>query len=300
MRSVLSLLSVVCCGAVLLPCHAKEGLLERQEEMLKGRNATFVLKTSRLQDAGEGVPSGTKPTVVSSQIVFNPDRAGVRFPPCSTYKIPHTLIALEERVVSSPDQVVKWDEKQFTIDPDIGEELRRKWAQDMTLRKAFQCSCVWFYQRISRHVPPATMKGYLEKFDYGNKDNSGQRDRFWLGEGNTLQISAMEQVAFLEKLHRRAFPLSPQTYNQAEQVFLTEDAPGYALYSKTGTGKLPSGRYVGWQVGYAVQKGAGKAPGQSGTVFYFAFNMEGKNMDDIVQNRPGLVRELLRLHGVVD
>ena len=50
------------------------------------------------------------------------------------------------------------------------------------------------------------MQNFLNQFDYGNRDISGGIDRFWLG--NTLRISPLEQVAFVQKMHERRLGVS--------------------------------------------------------------------------------------------
>ncbi len=289
-----------------LSAQEKKDVYDETHALLGDRQAAFILRKSVTTTDRETEKGGilkfsiTTSTSISTDFCYNQQRINERFPACSTYKIPHTLIALEENILSSPDQIVKWDAGRFSIDADIGEELRKKWAQDMNLKQAFKTSCVWFYQDIARQLPPKKVKGYLDRFEYGNRDNSGKRDRYWLGDGNTLKISAKEQVDFLQKLDRRKFDLKPETYDQAEQVFQTEDTPRYTLYAKTGTGKLPSGRYIGWYVGYIVKKEAEAAKKGETTTYYFAFNMDGTDMDDIAQNRLTIAHALLKLHGALD
>ena len=60
-----------------------------------------------------------------------------RFIPASTFKIPNTLIVLEEGLIKDPADVIKWD--------GVKREYA-SWNKDQTLKSAFQHSCVWCYQ----------------------------------------------------------------------------------------------------------------------------------------------------------
>lgn len=257
----------------------------------------------------------SKKTISSSTInTYNDERVETRFSPCSTFKIPNTLIALEEGILKSIDETIKWDKEKHIIDPGMSEELRNKWSRDMNLKNAFATSCVWFHQEIAKQVPPSLMKRYLKEFKYGNLDNSGPINHFWLS--SSLKISAREQVAFLKKLYHRKFDLKESTYNQGEQVFKTEDTPTYTLYSKTGSGINPDKTAIGWYVGYVVRKEIDKKADKAKdknkegeksenkkttkTVYYFAINMDGKDFNDIVKNRTTLARKVLKEQGIID
>lgn len=61
------------------------------------------------------------------------------FSPASTFKIPNTLIALNEGVVTK-DSVIVWDKKIREYE---------SWNKDQTLLTAFKSSCVWCYQEFA-------------------------------------------------------------------------------------------------------------------------------------------------------
>ena len=112
---------------------------------------------------------------------LNPARAAQRFPPCSTFKIPNTLIALQSGVAADANHFVKYD-PALKLE---GQGPTGAWGRDHTLRSAFANSVVWYYQEIARRVGDARMSAFLRQFDYGDRDMSGGLDRFWLG---TLRI----------------------------------------------------------------------------------------------------------------
>jgi len=63
------------------------------------------------------------------------------FIPASTFKIPNTLIILEEGLIKDQFEIIKWDGK---------EREYASWNKDQTLKSAFQYSCVWCYQRYAK------------------------------------------------------------------------------------------------------------------------------------------------------
>ncbi len=66
-----------------------------------------------------------------------------RFLPASTFKIPNTLIALEEGVIQNEKDIIEWD----------GEDKGwSQWNKDQSLETAFPLSCIWFYQELASRV----------------------------------------------------------------------------------------------------------------------------------------------------
>ena len=107
--------------------------------------------------------------------------------PASTFKIPNSLIFIEEYAVKDENEVLKWD---GTI-----REIPSHNA-DTDLKTAYKNSTVWFHQEMSRKVGTNKYKTYLKMFSYGNQNLSGKSDYFWLD--NTLTISPVEQINFLQ------------------------------------------------------------------------------------------------------
>lgn len=65
--------------------------------------------------------------------IYNQARANLRLSPASTFKIPNSVIALEEGVIKDQYEVIKWDGKKRFLDA---------WNKDQNLKTAFQISCV--------------------------------------------------------------------------------------------------------------------------------------------------------------
>lgn len=189
--------------------------------------------------------------------IHNLDAAEIRRSPCSTFKIPNSLIGLESGVINNKDHVLKWDGT---------ERWNENWNRDHTLESAFKHSTVWYYQELARQVGKATMQDFVDKMDYGNKDLSSGIDQFWLG--NSLQISAMEQIRFLQKLYYNRLPFSPTNMDIVKEIMIYKTGDNYVLRGKTGSGFVEGETSWGWFVGYLEVKDK---------VYFFASNIEAKD-----------------------
>jgi beta-lactamase class D len=198
---------------------------------------------------------------------YDSERCSERFIPASTFKIPNSIIAVEEHIVENANSLLKWDSIES------GNQL---WDKDLTLKEAFRVSCVPCYIRIANKVGDINYKKYLEKFDYGNKsttvetDDSNLKIAFWLiGE---LKISQEEQISFLRKLYDYKLPASTHSIDVTKEILIDEKKDNYILSGKLGRGKISKdGKEIGWYVGY-VEKGD--------NVYFFATNFESTNPSD--------------------
>jgi beta-lactamase class D len=185
-------------------------------------------------------------------------RARQRFSPCSTFKIPNSLIGLEAGAVQDAGTTLTWDR----VPRSRPEENRNH-----ILRSAFQQSIVWYYQEIARRVGEEQMTRFLRDFDYGNQSTSGGLTRFWLGSG--LEISAVEQVEFLRRLEGGSLPVSARSRAIVLEIMEVQRGPGYVLRGKTGSrGRSGGGYDLGWFVGWVEL--VGRRP------VFFAVNVEGE------------------------
>lgn len=195
------------------------------------------------------------------------------FIPASTFKIPNTLIILEEGLIKDQFEVIKWDgkEREYT-----------QWNKDQTLKSAFQYSCVWCYQHYARQLGDKKYHTYLRKFDYGNILTGSDVARFWLdGE---LRISVKEQINFLRKVHAEELPIQKSHIKTLKDIMLSEEHKSYTIWSKTGW----SGK-DGWFVGYLVT---------DNKTWFFANHIEIHKKSDL-EFRKKLTMETLRILNIV-
>ncbi|MFN8673146.1 MAG: class D beta-lactamase [Candidatus Sericytochromatia bacterium] len=205
---------------------------------------------------------------VPNILVFNNERAIKRFSPASTYKIPHTLFALDSGAVKDEFQVFKWD------------GVKRSFSghnQDQTLRLAMRNSTIWVYEIFAKKIGEKKAKEYLKKINYGNQDPSTTKGNYWV-DGN-LAISAYEQIAFLKKLYKNELPFSVEHQCLLKDIMINEAGRNWILRAKTGW----EGRF-GWWVGWVEW--------QEGAVF-FALNIDTPNRMEDLFKREAITREIL-------
>lgn len=211
---------------------------------------------------------------------YNEERCEERFLPASTFKIPNSLIFLEEKVIPDENFIVEWDSVDRGWD---------KWNMDHSLRSALKYSAVWFYQVLARQIDRKIYQEYLNQFNYGNKNIGDRIDYFWLDW--SLQITANEQIEFLKVFVKNELPVSQRSIDIAKEIMIVEETDSYVLRAKTGLGEKRDGIYTGWYVGYVET---------DDNVYIFAMNMEEENFENIKsQVRIELTKNVLRELGVI-
>lgn len=177
------------------------------------------------------------------EISYNHERTMQAFSPCSTFKVPNTVFALEAGVADL-DTKFPWD--------DVQRE-RVSLNKDHTLETAFQVSAFNIYQEIARRIGEDRMREYVGRLKYGNQDMSGGLDQFWLG--SSLKITARQQVDLMQGLLNLKWPFEEQHQTTVLNLMAQEVEDGYLYGGKTGSGRNPA---IGWWVGYAKSPERGR------------------------------------------
>lgn len=207
-------------------------------------------------------------------VVTDLERAETPFLPASTFKIPNSLIALETGVVADADHpTFQWDGVVREIDD---------WNRDHTLRTAIKASVVPVYQEIARQVGPERMQRYVEAFEYGNRSIGGDIDAFWLEGG--LRITALQQIAFLERLFKEELPVSKRSMEIVKEIMLLEQNDLGVMRGKTGTLRIDDKTRLGWLVGWVERRDEG---------FIFAMNLAFRD-PSVLGRRLTIAKALLK------
>jgi beta-lactamase class D len=252
------------------PAAAAERALSPLPEAAQAFADARVTGTLALLDSTDGVVACSDPA-----------RCEVAVTPASTFKIPHSIVALETGVVEGPDTILPWDGKPYT---------NAAWNRDLSLRDAFRFSCVPCYQAIARRVGEPSEKEWLHKLAYGNESTEGGADRFWLDAG--LVISPLQQLDFLRRFDTGKLPISERTADLVKDIMTLDVTESYVLRGKTGTVQ-PSegGRLVVWFVGWLEREERR---------VYFATLIDGAaaGVDPAELRRP-LTERVLRSRGLM-
>lgn len=170
-----------------------------------------------------------------------------RLPAASTFKVPLAVMAFDSGVLTDAHSSFKWDGKRGSR-----EVLNR----DHTARSWMENSVVWYSQRITPLLGERKLKDYLAAFHYGNQNLSEGILTAWLTsprkEGG-LNISAFEQVEFMERLWGKTLPVSKSAMELTQEITFLEISPrGYHLSGKTGSNFYNSENtlHLGWFIAH--------------------------------------------------
>lgn len=260
----MKLLAILLASVLSSPAAADDGMVDRPDW-----NAYFT----KFGATGTLVVVDERQTPAAT-LVFNRERSARRYSPASTFKIPHTLFALDAGAVADEFQVFAWD------------GVKRSFPghnQDQTLRSAMRNSTLWVYQGFARQIGESKARSYLRAANYGNADPSAGRGDYWV-DGN-LRISAVEQIAFLRSLYRNALPFKVEHQRLVKDLMIRQATSDRILRAKSGW----EGSY-GWWVGWVES--------QEGAVF-FALNMDTPRRLEDLPKREQIVSAVLRSMGVL-
>lgn len=217
--------------------------------------------------------------------VVNQQRAQTRLTPYSTFKIANALIGLERGVIKHTKQTLSFDKSKYIPQawwPPVWKLPR------YDLNSAFKYSMVSVFRQLAVDIGQPAMAQQVKRLNYGNGDISSGLDSFWLG--GSLQISALEQIKFLQGVYHNTFNLKPSSLAALKEIMLVEETQDYKIYAKTGAGKLENKSMLGWYVGF-VETEQG--------VHFFSANITAPTYAQVKTRRVEMVMAHLRKQGVL-
>jgi beta-lactamase class D len=185
-----------------------------------------------------------------AKIIAEEGDCNTRYSPQSSFKIALSLMGFDSGIFKDETDPIYpcEDGYDYYINVCKGPHNPRTWMRD---------SCLWYSRVFTQKLGMSKFQKYIEEFDYGNKNISGD-----LGKNNglthswvssSLKISPKEQVAFLEKLLLSKLDVSDYAYKMTKKILFKEElSGGWMLYGKTGNGRqidnplLQHGWFVGW------------------------------------------------------
>lgn len=106
------------------------------------------------------------------------------------------------------------------------------WNKDLTLKKAFNLSAVWYFEKVANEVGKENLSKFVSELSYGNYDTS-EEIPFWLN--STIKISPKEQVEFISNLFEYKFPIDKNHIDILKIVMQKGTINSGTLYGKTDT-----------------------------------------------------------------
>lgn len=197
--------------------------------------------------------------VATGAVLHRDGTCDQRFNPFSSFKLPLALMGYDAGILKDA-RTPAWD-----YDPAFNAVKRDQRRVDPTIWE--KDSVLWFSREITRQLGAEAFAAYISKFNYGNKDISGDPGKnnglthSWLA--SSLKISPDEQAAFVRRLLTGSLPVPADVAERTIAIIPTfETANGWTVQGKTGSGWLrdPDGqinknRPSGWFVGWATRDG---------------------------------------------
>lgn len=186
--------------------------------------------------------------------VYNQELAETRRPPCSTFKIISSLIALENKIIIPENSTRTWSEEIF---------WNEDWNRDINFSEAFRTSCVWYFRQVVDDIGKERMQRELDKLRYGNCDISDWEGRLNINNNNraltgfwiesSLMIAPREQVEVMERIFGSGSDYSEETRNELKKVMRLpeQEKSGISVYGKTGLGVTDGITVDAWFTGFA-------------------------------------------------
>ncbi|MBN3819297.1 class D beta-lactamase [Paraburkholderia sp. Se-20369] len=194
----------------------------------------------------------------TGQVLIQQGDCATRVTSASTFKVAISLMGYDAGFLK--------DTHAPTLDyrdgyPDWGGAA---WREPTDPARWMRISIFWYSQQVAQALGQARFQQYTSAFGYGNADVTSPRGELngvmgaWAN--GSLQISPLEQVAFMRKVVNRTLPVSAHAYDMTARLTQIDAQPGgWTVHGKTGTGS-PGVQYdaahaYGWFVGWAT-KGA--------------------------------------------
>ncbi len=193
-------------------------------------------------------------------LIKHGENCDVRYSPASTFKIPLAVIGYDSGILKDENHPIWESPKSLTF-------LEDYWSGEKTPSSWMRFSIVWYSQNLTKKLGTKKFQSYVNKFDYGNRDLSGNiglndgLSQSWLS--SSLLISPNEQLSFITKLAKNQLPVTQLAQEKTKNIlrFFEESmlSNGWIIYGKTGTDiDHKTSERRGYFVGFASKNEAKK------------------------------------------
>lgn len=178
-------------------------------------------------------------------LFYNEEMCRQEVSPYSTFKVISALSGLENGVLTDETSRMNYNGTMYA---------NTGWNDDLTLKEAFQKSCIWYFKQVVDTVGKDKIKEELDSLSYGNCDvsewngsninPSADLNGFWLE--SSLKISPLEQVNVFETIFEGKSKYRIANIEIVKELMLAEENGDEKIYGKTG-----SGNGKAWFVGFS-------------------------------------------------
>jgi beta-lactamase class D len=175
--------------------------------------------------------------------------------PASTFKTALALMGFDSGILTAPDAPAWPYQNRYNAG-------RAEWKVTTTPRSWLRDSVLWFSRELTAKLGADRFDAYVEAFEYGNADVSGDPGRnnglthSWLN--SSLKVTPAEQVTFLRRMVAGELPVSPSARDTVMAIMPKFTAGAWTVSGKTGTyyerhgdGSFNTERQLGWFAGWA-------------------------------------------------
>ena len=176
---------------------------------------------------------------------YDKEKCETEVSPLSTFKIISALAGLENDVLENGAYTMGYSGVEYPVDA---------WNSDLTLKEAFETSCVWYFRQVVDIVGQEAVHTMLEEIQYGNCDlskwdGSGinplpELNGFWLE--SSLEISPKQQVVMLNYIFGSENHYNDENLEELKSIMYIADLDNGRLYGKTGSGTGGNAWFVGF------------------------------------------------------
>ncbi len=191
------------------------------------------------------------------------------YSPNSSFKIPLAVIGFESKILKDRHNPVWKPQKPVTF-------LKYYHDSEQSPSSWMRFSVVWYSQILTQKLGMKKFQMYVDKFNYGNRNLSGDigknngLNEAWLS--SSLKITPIEQIEFIEKLAKNELPVSKKSQEQAKDLIkLMEESNWcnwWSIHGKTGSSDFDKSNH---REGYFVGFGE-----KNGEIISFVIHVSGK------------------------
>ena len=200
--------------------------------------------------------------------LYGKEKCEKQVSPLSTFKIISALAGLENNVLENQTSTMEYSGVKYPIGT---------WNSNLTLKEAFETSCVWYFRQVVDMVGQENIHAMLKEIQYGNCDISEwngsetnslpELNGFWLE--SSLEISPKQQVVTLNYIFSSENNFNADNLEELKSIMYIAEFDNGCLYGKTGSGT--DGK--AWFVGY-IEKSDNK--------IYFAIYLDDMQNREVV------------------